>query len=296
MNAPIPVVLFAYARPDHLARVLASLRENGVPRIEAFADGPRGTADTGRVAEVRARLRAIDWCEVRLVEREGNFGLGRNVLAGVGDVAARHEAFLVWEDDLVAAPGAYAWMTAALRRYADDPRVWSVGAWTQARLTPPDLDDRPYFDARAECWGWGAWARSWPGMAEETAAQKMAAVAEPAACGADLPEMAAVEQARNLWAVRWLYHHLQHGGLCLRPPRPLAEHIGFDDFATNAAGATEWANPPLQPAPRIPDAWPDAIEHPACRALWRAAIPPANRSPLRRLARRVRQTWRRLSA
>ena len=273
--AEIPVVLFAYARPDHLGRVLACLRENRVPRIEAFADGAKGAADAARVAEVRAMLRAVDWCEVRLTERTENLGLGRNVLAGVSDVAARHAAFIVWEDDLICVSGTYAWVCAALRRYADDPRVMSVTAWTHPRVTPRDVGDRPYFDGRAECWVWGAWSRAWAGMPEQTAQQKLSAAATrglaPEAYGADLPIMAEREERQNIWAVRWLYHHLQHGGLCVRPPWSMVEHIGFDASATNAATATAWANPPLRAAPPVPVAWPEPREHPACRARWQAA-------------------------
>lgn len=296
MTAPIPVVLFAYARPAHLARVLACLRENRVPCLEIFADGARRPADAGRVAEVRALLRAIDWCEVRLVERESNLGLGRNVLDGVGAVAARHEAFVVWEDDLTAVPGTYAWVCAALRHYAAESRIMSVSAWTHPRVTPPDVGSTPYLDGRAECWVWGAWARSWRGMAEQTAAEKLAAVADPRAYGADLPVMAAAEQAQNIWAVRWLYHHLQHGGLCVRPPWTMVEHIGFDAAATNAADATDWANPPLRAAPPVPERWPEPVEHPACAPLWREAMPPDGRSGLRRIAGRLRRAWRRWSA
>ena len=165
----IPVVLFAYARPAHLARALACLRENGVPLVYAFADGAKGPADAAAVAEVRAMLRAVDWCEVRLTERAENFGLGKNVLTGVSEVAARHEAFVVWEDDLVCVPGTYAWMCAALRHYATDERVMSVSGWTHPRVTPADAGDAPYGDARAECWVWGAWARSWRGSSSRRA-------------------------------------------------------------------------------------------------------------------------------
>jgi putative methyltransferase (TIGR04325 family) len=275
--AVIPVALFAYARPSHLARVLACLRENRVPLIYAFADGAKGPADAAAVAETRALLRAIDWCEVRLVERAANCGLGRNVLAGVEAVAAEHEAFVVWEDDLVCVPGTYDWMCAALRRYAADGRVMSVSAWTHPRVTPADAGDRPYLDARADCWVWGAWARSWRGMAGETALEKMRAASRrgiaPHAYGADLPEQAGYEQRRNVWAVRWLYHHFLHGGLCVRPPWSMVEHIGFDASATNAAGSVEWANPPLSKAPPVPASWPEPVENPRCRALWQAANP-----------------------
>jgi hypothetical protein len=284
--ARIPVVLFAYARPEHLRRTLAALQVNAVPRIVAFADGAKGADDAARVAEVRAALRGVDWCEMQVVERAQNVGLGCNVLTGVTEVAAREEAFVVWEDDLIAVPGAYAWVCAALRQYASDSRVMSVTAWTHPRVTPPGLGAAPYFDGRAECWVWGAWARSWRGMLEENARQKMRAAARAGissdAYGADLPLMADVETTKNIWAVRWLYHHLQHGGLCLRPPWSMVEHIGFDANATNAASATEWANPPLGAAPPIPLTWPEVREEPGLRKLWQRANDRGIRARLRR--------------
>ncbi|RXK53449.1 methyltransferase, TIGR04325 family [Oleiharenicola lentus] len=294
--ALIPVVLFAYARPAHLARVLACLRENAVPLIYAFSDGAKGPEDAAKVAEVRALLRDVAWCDLRLTERPENLGLGRNVLAGVDEVAAKHEAFVVWEDDLICVPGTYDWMRAALRHYATDPRVMSVSAWTHPRVTPADVGDWPYFDARADCWVWGAWSRSWTGMNQESAMDKMRSAARRGvaadAHGADLPMQAAREKRRNVWAVRWLYHHLQSGGLCLRPPWSMVEHIGFDAGATNAGGAEEWQNPPLRKAPRQPDVWPSPEVHPGCQALWRAAYPPTGL--VTRLGRRAQGGLRRL--
>jgi GT2 family glycosyltransferase len=64
MTPPIPVVLFAYARPDHLRRTLGCLRENQVPLIYVFSDGPRTLDKAPLVAQVREILRGIDWCEI----------------------------------------------------------------------------------------------------------------------------------------------------------------------------------------------------------------------------------------
>src|SRR5882724_903579 len=141
---PVPVVLFAYARPVHLGRVLSGLKENAVPLIHVFADSAKGPADAGLVAGTRAVLRAIDWCDLRLTERPQNLGLGRNVLAGLTEIAARHESFIVWEDDLICAPGTYAWLCAALRRYADTPEVMSVTGWTHPEVTPSSVNGAPY--------------------------------------------------------------------------------------------------------------------------------------------------------
>lgn len=294
-HSTIPIILFAYARPAHLARALACLRENGVPLIHAFADGAKGAADATGVAETRALLHAVDWCEMRLVEREKNLGLGCNVLTGVSEVALRHEAFIVWEDDLICVSGTYAWMCAALRHYANDPRVMSVTGWTHPRVTPAGVGDRPYFDARAESWGWGSWPRAWQGMNEETAWEKLRLSERHgmprSAYGADLPKMARAEQRENLWAVRWLYHHFQHDGLCVRPPWSMVEHVGFDVAATNAPISGGWENPPLRPVPPLPAKWPEPREHFECRAKWRIARPAWHVGLPKRILRRLRGLW-----
>lgn len=64
MSATIPVILFAYSRPDHLRQTLDCLRDNNVPLIYVFSDGPRTPDKAPTVARVREMLRVIDRCEV----------------------------------------------------------------------------------------------------------------------------------------------------------------------------------------------------------------------------------------
>ena len=266
----MPVALFAYARPDHLRRTLECLRRNRVPRIYAFSDGARMPAQRIAVNEVRRQLDAVDWCDISVVARKENLGLGASIRAGVGEVLSRHDSVLVFEDDLICVDGTYEYLAAALEHYASDRRVMSVTGWSHPRLTPADVTDRPFFDGRAECWVWGTWRRAWQGMDQD--AQTLMRRCEqngidPCAYGTDLVDMALRERERNIWAVRFLYLHMLNGAVCLRPPHSLVEHIGFDQQATNAAADNGLANPPLRPCPPIPDAWPDAIEHPQARAL-----------------------------
>lgn len=288
-----PVVLFAYSRADTLQRTLACLRENQVPKLYAFCDGPRSSADESATRDVRALLRDIAWTDVTVIERTRNLGLGRSIRAGVTEVLAKHESLLVFEDDLVCVPGTYRYLAAALEHYRDDPRVMSVTGWTHPRVTPANVVDQPYFDGRAESLLWGTWRRAWRGMHHD-AAQLVAACRrlgiDPARYGDDVLAMAAVERDRNIWAVRWLCLHILNGGLCMRPPRSLVEHIGLDHRASNAGGDESWAHGVLAPAPPTPEVWPEAIENPQCASLWRTAGAPRRRSPLwfaRRLIQRL---------
>lgn len=297
--SPIPIILFTYARPDHLRRTLSCLNDNRVPLIYAFSDGPRTPEKAGMVEQVRAILRGVDWCDLVLSEREENLGLGRSILTGVTEVLAEHESCLVFEDDLICVPGTYDYLCAALHNYREDPRVMSVTGWNHPRVTPTNVGNQPYFDGRAECLVWGTWARAWAGMNDRTAKEMMLTAEghgiDRNTYGADLPLMAETELSRNIWAVRLLYHHIAQGGLCLRPPWSLVEHIGFDALATNAASPDKWANPPLQPCPPVPSVWPAPAEHPDCASLWRSCQPVYSAKPNELIAslQGIREAYRR---
>jgi len=272
VNSDLPVVLFAYNRPVHLQRTLNCLKENRVPILFVYSDGPRTPDVAPMVAQVRNILHAIDWCDVVLCEREHNLGLGRSILTGVSEILSSHEMCIVFEDDLVCVPGTYLYMSAALNRYRDESRVMSVTGWTHPLVTPTDVADAPYFDGRAECLVWGTWARAWQGMDQDAKSLMLACEAQGIdrnKYGSDLPQMAEGELRRNIWAVRWLYHHIAHGGLCMRPPWSMVEHIGFDSQATNSTDGSKLVNPPLKPCPPLPTEWPRPVEHPQCPSLER---------------------------
>ncbi len=278
MTFSIPVLLFTYNRSDLLGRTLACLHENRVPKIIAYSDGPKSRVDQEGVLAVREQLSRIDWCEVERHDRMENWGLGRNILAGVTESLVTHEEVLVWEDDLICTPGAYTYLCAALEAYRQDPRVMSVTGWTSRHLIPAGVGENPYFDGRAECWVWGTWRRAWQGMTDETALNKLQKLRQrgvwPDRYGGDLPYMAKQERERNIWAVRFLYHHILHHGLCLRPPWSMVEHVGFDERATNAAGKNSWlVNGELRACPPVPFVWPEPLEHPGCAALHRKMCP-----------------------
>lgn len=238
-----------------------------------FSDGPLDYQISAEVDKVRKLLKQIDWCEVAVFESEKNLGLGKSILAGVTQVFENEDAAIVFEDDLICVPKTYEFLVSALIKYKDNSKVMSVTGWTHPRIAPRNVRT-PYFDGKAECWTWGTWSKHWSGM-EFSARQLMKMCAQAGIdvekYGNDLPKMAYQEETQNLWAVRWMYLHILKRGLCLRPPRSLVEHIGFDERATTSAGAERWKNPPLKPVPKNVR-WGASVEHPECSTLWKNSI------------------------
>jgi hypothetical protein len=271
MQIKIPIILFTYARPDHLRRTLECLKANNVPIIYIYSDGAKTPAKEPAVKEVRKILHEIDWCKTIITEREHNLGLGKSILTGVTEVLQKEDAVIVFEDDLICVPETYNYLCAALEHYRDAAQVMSVTGWTHPLTTPKDITEQPYFDGRAECWVWGTWSRAWNGMLDHDALSLTKMCEEKGIdtyrYGADLMDMAKAELKQNIWAVRFLYWHIFNHGLCLRPPWSMVEHIGFDKEGTNAQSESWVKNPPLKSCPPIPNQWPEPVENPECSAI-----------------------------
>jgi glycosyltransferase involved in cell wall biosynthesis len=292
VNRPIPVALFAFRRADLLARTLAALHANGVPRIYAFSDGARDGADEADIAEVRRMLRAVDWAEISVVEREKNLGLSASIISGISEVLALHDAVIVCEDDIEFAPGTNEYMLAALERYGNEQRVMCISGWTHPRMTPANAHDAPHFTGRFSCWGWATWRRAWDGFADASAVELRDRCAargiDIGKYGEDVAGAFVGDAAGATWDYRFNLHMLLRDGLSLLPPRTMTSHIGYGERASNAGEGVGWEDHPESPPP--PDAvrWPAVVENPLSAECWRRAQdPPPRPSLLRRIARRL---------
>jgi hypothetical protein len=268
----IPVVLFVYQRPGHLRRTLECLRKNTIPLLIVYCDGLKDPGDEERLNDTRNIAKRIDWCPVRIIERERNLGLGVSIRTGVSEVLQEFGAAIIFEDDIDCVPGTYDYMAAALRHYENDPRVMSVTGFVHPDVRPPVPADQPYFDGRFTCWGWGTWARAWQGMdtpAVELLRQCKRKGIDVNRYGIDMVIWAKNEKKQNIWAVRFGLLHFLRGGLNYHPPHSLTNHAGFDQSTTSSGYPDAWQVPVLQPCPLLPNPWPEPIEHRDSPGLYR---------------------------
>jgi hypothetical protein len=301
MPTSYPVALFAHRRPALLAMALDALRREGVPRICAWVDGVRGPADEAGHGGVIDLLRSIDWADVTLVARPANVGVYASVCGGLDDFFSTERAGVIVEEDIRLAPGAYRWLCEGLDRYAADPRVGSINAWTHPRVTPAGVE-APWWCVRGPGWGWATWRRTWDLMREpvESLVARLAHDGvDLSRCGDDIVPLARHGHWDGHFTLAGFGARVQN----LYPPRSLADHLGAGADATHLREMGRWR---AVPAAAMTEHWPwpaDVSEHPDGAELWRRAVaadaPPRDR-PIRRLrrvlgrgVRRIARSWRR---
>lgn len=183
---------------------------------------------------------------MRVVERERNFGLARNTIASVSELVNSHGTAIVMDDDVVTAPGFLTFLNGALAAYRDDPKIFSVSAWTPRIEIPASYPHDVYLSYRALSWGWATWADRWNKIdwdVRDYAAFREDARAQAlfARGGDDLPDMLGHKMSGRVdsWSVRWAYTQHKLGAYSLVSTTSLAENVGFDNSGVHCTSDFE---------------------------------------------------------
>lgn len=241
-----PVALFVYNRPKHTIRTLDALRRNELAEhtdLLVFSDGPKDSADNGRVDEVRKILDSIEgFRSTNIIKREANAGLAASVIGGVTRTIEEFGKVIVLEDDLVTSPAFLAYMNRALDRYENCEQVWHVSGWSFPLSEPPQED--AFLWRHMVCWGWGTWADRWDHFEKDpdklistfTARQlhRFNLNGAEKLWGQVLDNK---DGKIDTWAIFWYATIFQNNGLCLNPSRSFVFDIGKDGSGTNVKRA-----------------------------------------------------------
>ena len=252
MSRLAPVALFAYKRPDHLARTVSSLLANpeaAQTDLFVFCDEARHPSERVAVGAVRAMVSAMrGFQSITVCLRDENLGLAGSIISGVTEVLRQRDRVVVIEDDLVLSPRFLRFMNDGLDCYSDEPRVASIhGYCYPVRGTLPET----FFMRGADCWGWATWRRAWTGFRHDGAALLRELSVQNLLREFDLDGAAGfarmlrdqVAGRNDSWAIRWHASCFLAGQLTLYPGTSLVENVGNDASGTHGVTSTYFAGP-----------------------------------------------------
>ncbi len=179
-----PIALFTYNRPDHTKQAVESLLKNEEAKysdLYIFSDGPKNEKAVEGVKANREYIHSLKVANdnvnedvnspslnregrdgsfrfITIIEREKNWGLAENLIAGITEIVNKYGRVIVVEDDLILSPYFLQFMNEALEKYADDDRVSAISGF----LEPIDAElEDTFFLRYFDCWGWATWDRAW---------------------------------------------------------------------------------------------------------------------------------------
>lgn len=282
-RAPAPIALFAYNRPEHLARTLSALARNeGADRsaLIAYCDAPANDEDSRKVEAVRTMLAAArGFASVEIVRRDQHLGLSRSLIRGIAEMVATFGRTVVMEDDLVTSPAFLSFLNAGLDLYADDEEVASIqGYWFGTQAMLPEK----FFLRGAECWGWATWKRGWD-VFEASSQHLLDALVRRGlldtfnldGCTSYSGRLADhVAGLNDTWSMRWHASAYLADMLSLYPAHSLVHNIGCDGSGVHCFPTTAYDVEIAEVAPRLSRQ--PVVECVAAREALKAFLKPIN--------------------
>lgn len=261
------ILFLVFNRPETTRRAFEAIRAARPSRLYVSADGPRASrvGEAERCAEVRRIATDVDWpCTVETLFRDENLGCKNGVASGI-DWFFEHEAEgIILEDDIIPVPSFFAYCSALLERYRDDPKVSMIsGCNLIGNLHGADTSY--VFSRYLHVWGWASWRRSWsnydvamkqwPSAAAATQLSRVLG-GRPAAIAHWTAVFDQVARGEiDTWDYQWLFTSWMQDQVAIFPAATLVENIGFGSDATHTHGppSAALANP-------VPMAFP--LRHP----------------------------------
>lgn len=155
-----PVMITTYSRLDHLRQTIEALRRNVLAdqtTVFVYVDGPR-PGDENKVDAVKSYLATVDgFLAFNVIERWQNLGAHENAKLANYEILQKFGALIRMEDDIVSAPGFLTYMNAALEKYRNNKRVFSVSAYCPPIRIPQGYSSDVFFLRRFNGWGCGIW-------------------------------------------------------------------------------------------------------------------------------------------
>jgi hypothetical protein len=238
-----PVCLFAYKRKDLVKQTIEALQLNYLSKnteLIVFCDGARDKRDERAVQDVRLYLSNISgFRSVKLIERDCNYGLSKNIIDGVSRVLKNHNKVIVLEDDMETSSYFLKYMNDALNTYSNDVNVSCIHGY----VYPGINFEKPFFLKGADCWGWATWKRSWDTF--EQNASNLFRELKQKNLFYDFDYDGSYPYSKMLkhnlsglndsWAVRWYASCYLNDSLTLYPNKSLVRNIGHDNSGTHCS-------------------------------------------------------------
>jgi hypothetical protein len=274
----VPVVLLAFNRPAHTARVWESIRAARPRQLLVAVDGPRSdvASDPANCQAVRVLVGQVDWpCELVLRFSAENRGCRHGPAEAISWAFERVDQAIILEDDCVPHPTFYRFCAELLDRHRTTAELMGIGGH---RWEGPDLPDADsyYFSRYSNTWGWATWAdrwrafdlemRAWPDLRKSDWLANL--LKDEIAICYWQQRFDAMVSGLDAWDYAWLFAIWKSSGLWIRPNLNLVQNIGFGADATHTYD-------PHHPAGRTAAAMPFPLRHPEM-----ISIQPANEALL----------------
>jgi hypothetical protein len=237
----IPVVIFAFNRPNSLKKLIASLQKT--ERMDnfhyiLFLDGPREASDLQWILESRKVFESFKASSKTLFESDHNLGLHNSIKSGLDSVFEVYEFAIVLEDDLECDRTLLDWFAKQGEIQSEISDIGAICGYFPINLRL--AKNQVLRMDRFHSWGWATWSNVWENVnfsqenlirlvLDEKFRRKLFKISP------DLLPMIIAQLCGDIssWAIKFIASGVLHNLSYSFPDRTLVLNNGVNEFATH---------------------------------------------------------------
>ncbi|CAM8624307.1 hypothetical protein MCEMSEM52_00257 [Burkholderiales bacterium] len=212
--------------------------------IYLFLDGPKNEQD--RILSEKTERHFDDiqgFLAKTKFKRSSNFGLKRNIVAGINQIMKLHDRAIVLEDDLITSRYFLRFMNSYLELYEKNLDVCQISGYSYLEKYFKTFE-KPgtYFMRGGDCLAWGTWRRAWDyydddskSLLSELQRKKLSKSFDRGGAYPYTEMLNANIKTGRSWAINWYASTFLLNKYCLYPVESHALHLSGDEGATNYA-------------------------------------------------------------
>ena len=237
----IPILVLGYNRPEHIKKLILSLRKVRPKIIYISLDGPKNNlTDKKKNESVKKEIEKIDWkCKIKKKYNTTNLGCRESVSTGISWFFRKNRFGIILEDDCIPNKSFFIFCQKIDAKYSNNQKVFAISGSNFFNRT---IKNDFFFSKYNHCWGWATWSRAWKYYDNKlTFWSKWKYSKQWKHFHDNMLEKKywekifdnVLKRKIDSWAYVWTCCVWRKNGLTIIPKKNLIENIGFDMNATN---------------------------------------------------------------
>ncbi len=238
----VPIVIFAYNRPNHFKRVMIALENYNISnKIYLFLDGPKNNKDKilqkdilGSITRV-GKFNKFKKNQILVQRNKRNLGLASSILKGLDKVSKIHNKFIVLEDDVIPYVNMIPFISNCLTKYKNENKITAVCGYQFLNFEKKSKILETKILKHFIPWGWGTWSNKWKNFRKNSVHNyKDNRNKIPKFILSLQNKLIKNKNSKRYWSLKFMIYNYFFNNYFIFPNNSLVKNIGFDGSGTNS--------------------------------------------------------------
>tara|TARA_B110000305_G_C19433371_1_gene637484 strand:- start:1003 stop:1839 length:837 start_codon:yes stop_codon:yes gene_type:complete len=230
----LEIAVFAYNRPSHLRRVLISLEDYKIKKINLFLDGPKSLKDKILQKEIIFMAKFNKYLKVNLIRFNKNKGLAKSITSGIDNLARKKKNIIILEDDCVPRKEFFLFILDIIKKQFYKKNTVPICGYQLPEIeNAKDRNIYPLFFKYFIPWGWFVTYKDWNEYRSSKSITKKDFIKNDKL----FSQIKKIAEKKNkkIWSLKFIEHNLIRKRKIIFPNKSLIKNIGFDGSGVNSS-------------------------------------------------------------